>query len=80
MASDKKGPQFKGMIKRRMSMAKKESLIHKIRDIDLVAINVDEEYDVLKEIGSGDYGKVLLACNKQTGTQVRRTGHQEEIN
>lgn len=51
-------------------IAKKESLIHKIREIDLERIVIEDEYDVVKEIGSGDYGKVCLAIHKKTGTQV----------
>ncbi|KAK4337207.1 hypothetical protein RND71_043306 [Anisodus tanguticus] len=34
----------------------------------------EREYDIIKEIGSGDYGKVLLATHKRTNTQaVERT-------
>ncbi|XP_074599396.1 serine/threonine-protein kinase meng-po-like [Brevipalpus obovatus] len=72
MASHKKILQSKGLVKRRASMtgAKRESVIHKIRDIELDLVAVEDQYDVLKEIGSGDYGKVVLACHKQTTTQV----------
>lgn len=52
------------------TIKQKESLIHKIREIDLERIVIEDHYDVVKEIGSGDYGKVVLAIHRRTGTQV----------
>ncbi|XP_015788151.1 serine/threonine-protein kinase SBK1 [Tetranychus urticae] len=52
------------------TIKQKESLIHKIREIELERIVIEDHYDVVKEIGSGDYGKVVLAIHKRTGTQV----------
>ncbi|RWS13177.1 hypothetical protein B4U79_14740 [Dinothrombium tinctorium] len=52
------------------SPSKKQGLIHKIRELRLECIDIDEHYDVIKDIGSGDYGKVMLAVHRQTGTEV----------
>ena len=49
---------------------KRTSSIHKIREINLQTLYIDRDYDVLKEIGSGDYGKVILAVHRDTGSQV----------
>lgn len=51
--------------------SKKQLSIHKIRDLQLDTVNIEENYDVLKEIGSGDYGKVILAAHKLSGFEVR---------
>ena len=49
---------------------KKQLSIHKIRELQLETVDIAANYDVLKEIGSGDYGKVILAEHKQSGFQV----------
>lgn len=50
---------------------KRTSSIHKIRELNLETLYIDRDYDVLKEIGSGDYGKVILAVHRDTGSEVR---------
>ncbi|CAG2163136.1 unnamed protein product [Oppiella nova] len=50
--------------------ANRQSSIHKIREIKLEALYIDRDYDVLKEIGSGDYGKVILAVHRGTSSEV----------
>lgn len=45
--------------------------IHKIRDVQLRDVRIDDHYDIVREIGAGDYGKVLLAEHKQSRTQVQ---------
>ncbi|XP_017488173.1 PREDICTED: serine/threonine-protein kinase SBK1-like [Rhagoletis zephyria] len=50
--------------------SKKQLSIHKIRDLQLETVNIEANYDVLKEIGSGDYGKVILAAHKLSGFEV----------
>ena len=50
---------------------KRQSSIHKIREINLETLYIDRDYDILKEIGSGDYGKVILAQHRDTGSEVR---------
>jgi len=52
------------------SKSKNEGLIHKIRDLELKQLNIPDHYDILKDIGSGDYGKVLLAVHRKSNTQV----------
>lgn len=37
----------------------------------LETIDIECHYDILKEIGSGDYGKVILAVHRGTGSEVR---------
>ena len=49
---------------------KRTSSIHKIREINLQTLYIDRDYDVLKEIGSGDYGKVILSVHRETGSEV----------
>ncbi|GBN81268.1 Serine/threonine-protein kinase SBK1 [Araneus ventricosus] len=44
--------------------------IHKIRELQLPLIEIQEQYEVIKEIGSGDYGKVMLAVHRDTESQV----------
>ena len=53
------------------SGGKKQLTIHKIRELQLETVNIEANYDVLKEIGSGDYGKVVLAAHKLSGFEVR---------
>lgn len=53
-----------------MSNSKRLCSIHKIREVQLPVIDLPEQYDVIKEIGEGDYGKVLLAIHRDTGSQV----------
>jgi hypothetical protein len=53
-----------------IAVKKEKATIHKIRELQLKQIILDEDYDVLKEIGSGDYGKVMLAQHRMTNTQV----------
>ncbi|XP_076373131.1 serine/threonine-protein kinase meng-po-like [Tachypleus tridentatus] len=48
---------------------KRTSNIHKVRNIPLQMIDVSDQYDILKEISAGDYGKVMLASLKN--------GHEE---
>lgn len=52
------------------SANKKQLSIHKIRELQLDTVNIEANYDVLKEIGSGDYGKVVLATHKLSGFEV----------
>lgn len=49
---------------------KSTNSIHKIREIQLQDIRIEDHYDIVREIGAGDYGKVLLAEHKQSRTQV----------
>lgn len=50
---------------------KKETFtIDKVREFPMTTVIIEREYDIIKEIGSGDYGKVLLATHKRTNTQV----------
>ena len=51
---------------------KKQLSIHKIRELQLETANIEANYDVVKEIGSGDYGKVVLAIHKLSGFEVFR--------
>lgn len=53
-----------------MDKTKQQATIHKVRELQLEAVQVEEHYDVIKEIGSGDYGKVVLARHRETGSQV----------
>ena len=50
---------------------KEKTSIHKIRELQLNHVIIEQHYDIIKEIGSGDYGKVMLAQHKNTNTQVR---------
>ncbi len=50
---------------------KRQCSIHKIREMRLETIDIECHYDILKEIGSGDYGKVILAVHRGTGSEVR---------
>lgn len=50
--------------------SKKELSIHKIRDLQLQNVDIYANYDIIKEIGSGDYGKVILAAHKLSGFEV----------
>ena len=53
------------------SLNKKETFsIDKVREFPMPTVIIEREYDIIKEIGSGDYGKVLLATHKRTNTQV----------
>lgn len=49
---------------------KKQLAIHRIRELHLDVVDIEANYDVLKEIGSGDYGKVILARHKISGFEV----------
>jgi len=49
---------------------KKQLTIHKVRDLQLELVNIEANYDIIKEIGSGDYGKVILASHKLSGFEV----------
>ncbi|XP_022247964.1 serine/threonine-protein kinase SBK1-like [Limulus polyphemus] len=49
---------------------KRTSSIHKIRDIHLQRIDLNDQYDILREIGSGDYGKVVLAVLRERQEEV----------
>ncbi|XP_042908242.1 serine/threonine-protein kinase meng-po [Parasteatoda tepidariorum] len=44
--------------------------IHKIREIQLPLLELQDQYDVIREIGSGDYGKVMLAVHRDTQAKV----------
>lgn len=41
-----------------------------MRDIQPQSLTMENDYDVVKEIGAGDYGKVLLAKHKVTKEEV----------
>lgn len=47
-----------------------QASIHRVRDIQPQSLNVENDYDIVKEIGAGDYGKVLLAKHKVTKKEV----------
>ena len=50
---------------------KRSATISRVRELNLPWMDdIDQEYDILKEIGSGDYGKVSLAKNKFDSTEV----------
>ncbi|XP_022668937.1 serine/threonine-protein kinase SBK1-like [Varroa jacobsoni] len=50
---------------------KRAATISKVRELQLPwTEEIENEYDILREIGSGDYGKVSLAKHKSTGTEV----------
>ncbi|UXI15620.1 testis-specific serine/threonine-protein kinase 1 [Sarcoptes scabiei] len=49
---------------------RKQLSIHKIRDIPLETINIETNYKILREIGCGDYGKVILAIHKSSHSEV----------
>lgn len=49
---------------------KKQLAIHRIRELQLDYVDIASNYDVLKEIGSGDYGKVILAIHKRSHIEV----------
>lgn len=51
--------------------SKRQSSIHKVRELHLDTIDIEREYDVIKEIGEGDYGKVVLAVHKETASEVK---------
>lgn len=51
---------------------KKQLSIHKIREVPLEYINIETNYDVIREIGSGDYGKVILASHKSSHFEVKK--------
>lgn len=44
--------------------------IHKVRELQLRQVRIDDHYEIIREIGAGDYGKVMLAEHKQSQTQV----------
>nr|XP_027199769.1 serine/threonine-protein kinase SBK1-like [Dermatophagoides pteronyssinus] len=50
--------------------SKKQLSIHKIRELQLEIIDIETNYDVIREIGSGDYGKVILASHKSSHCEV----------
>lgn len=56
------------------SSDKKQLSIHKIRELQLDIVDIEANYDVIKEIGSGDYGKVILAVHKVSKFEVEETG------
>lgn len=49
---------------------KRQGTIHKVRELQLQEMCIEDHYDIIREIGAGDYGKVLLASHKKTNTQV----------
>lgn len=50
---------------------KRSATISRVRELQLPwTEDIELEYDVIREIGSGDYGKVSLAKNKHTTTEV----------
>lgn len=49
---------------------KKQLAIHRIRELQLDYVDIEANYDVIKEIGSGDYGKVILATHKKSKFEV----------
>lgn len=51
--------------------SKRQTSIHKIRELNLEYININQQYDIIKEIGCGDYGKVILAFHRDTNSQVK---------
>ncbi|XP_029826801.3 serine/threonine-protein kinase SBK1 isoform X1 [Ixodes scapularis] len=53
-----------------MDKSRQQATIHRVRELQLAAVQVEDHYDVLREIGSGDYGKVVLARHRETGSQV----------
>ncbi|GIY17914.1 hypothetical protein CDAR_113391 [Caerostris darwini] len=53
----------------RMS-SKRLCSIHKIRELQLPLVEIRDQYDVVREIGEGDYGKVLLAVHRDTDSEV----------
>lgn len=44
--------------------------IHKIRELQLPCFELQDQYDIVREIGEGDYGKVVLAVHRDTGSEV----------
>lgn len=50
--------------------SKRKSSIHKIRDIQLNVINLEDQYELIKIISSGEFGKILLAVHKNTEMQI----------
>lgn len=61
------------------SSSKKQLTIHKIREIPLEMIDIDINYDVIREIGSGDYGKVILASHKRSHCEVTIKNHHKSM-
>ncbi|XP_018494675.1 serine/threonine-protein kinase SBK1 [Galendromus occidentalis] len=50
---------------------KRSATISRVRELTLPWMeDIEQEYDILREIGSGDYGKVSLARNRFTSTEV----------
>lgn len=49
---------------------KKQLSIHKVRELQLDMVDIGANYEVLKEIGSGDYGKVILAVHRISNYEV----------
>ena len=56
-----------------VASSKKELSIHKIRELQLQSVDIHANYDIIKEIGSGDYGKVILAAHKISGFEVNNS-------
>lgn len=52
----------------------KQSCIHTIRDLQFEVVDLDETYDIVRAIGEGDYGKVILARHRPTRTEVALKG------
>lgn len=44
--------------------------IHKIRELQLPCFELQDQYDIIREIGEGDYGRVVLAVHRDTGSEV----------
>lgn len=59
--------------------SKKQLSIHKIRELQLEIIDIETNYDVIREIGSGDYGKVILASHKSSHCEVKLTIFNSEF-
>lgn len=57
---------------------KKETGIHRVQEIALDEIHLDNEYSIEKTLGEGSFAKVLLATHRKTQTRVvLKAVHQE---
>lgn len=52
------------------SKSVKESSLHRIQESTLPEVNLEEEYEVERELGEGCFAKILLASHRQTDTTV----------
>ncbi|XP_014216984.1 serine/threonine-protein kinase SBK1 [Copidosoma floridanum] len=58
---------------------KKESNIHRVKEVQLEELELGREYNVEKSLGEGSFAKILLATHRRTQTRVVLKAVHEEL-